>query len=173
MYPLHKFCGGRGKDVLKKVSNFLSLLHRHLCLCLNNRDRTSPNRFCYPSKCFVANGDERFARCQIVSIRSSRFAIADIFDAPRVCHATVSDLLLHTPTCSHFFEIRTSRTSQTSSSAAIPRSELIISPALISLVTTVNKYPASIQRTTHFVQTVSFLAATCHLPPFLRNLALQ
>ena len=85
--------------------------------------------------CRVTRGEALFRRILMARTRRSRFATRDRFDAPLRCHATVAELSLHTPTCDHFVSVTASNTSQPRTSAAISRSELVMSPAGFSSVT--------------------------------------
>ena len=108
--PVYKFCSGKGNFELKKVKNLLSLLKCFDAFHPYDHEGTSPSVFLYPAMCRVISGDALFFLRQIARIRRRRFATSDRFDAPRVCHATVAELSLHTPTCVNLVHMLSSST---------------------------------------------------------------
>ena len=125
--PVHKFYSGKGICELKKVRNLLSFSKCHDAFHPYDREGTSPSAFLFPTMCRVISGDALFFLRRITMIRSRQLSAFDRFDAPRVCQATVAELLLHTPTCVNLVHTLASSTSQPSISATISKSELVMS----------------------------------------------
>ena len=97
--PVHKFCEGKGKDSFKNTQKSVSLRKFHAALYPYNRDGMSPSAFRYPDRWRDMSGGAMFFLSRMVSMRRSRFSTLDLHDSPRVCHDTVAELSLQTPTC--------------------------------------------------------------------------
>ena len=95
----------------------------------------SPSVFLIPARCRGMSKEALFLWRQIANARSRRFTTWDRYYVQRDCHVTVSEFLLHTPTCMYRVETTASRTSQPMTSADISRSELVISRVGFSTVT--------------------------------------
>ena len=133
--PVQQFWLGNGKRELNQVRNSASFSKCHAAFHPKERDGTSPREFLSPATCRVTSGDARFLRRRTARIIRSRLAVLDHFEAPRVCHDTVAELLLHTPTCAWRMLLQASRTSQPKTLAIISKFELVMSPPGFSCVT--------------------------------------
>ena len=123
----------------------------------------SPKWFRSPARCFVTKGDARFFRILTARIRSSLLATFDLFDAPRVCHATVAELSLHIPTCACFVDVMASSTSHPSSAPSISRSEFVMSPCGFVCVT--RRFLTSCGHSTRHTVGLSFVSPGSQTPP--------
>lgn len=124
--------------MLKNARKSRSLLKCHSAWYPNERDGMSPSWFRFPARCRVTSGEALFFLRRIAKTRSNLFATRERLDAPLPCQATVAELSLQHPAWIHLVGTHASSTSQPSTSAAISKSELVMSPSGLSNVTSLS-----------------------------------
>ena len=133
--PVHEFCEGKGKDLLKNVQKSVSLRKCHVALYPYDRDGMSPSAFRSPSRWRVTSDNALFFLSWMVRMLRSRFATLNLRDASRVFHGTVAELLLQNPACIHLVGTTPANTIHHRTSAAISRSEFVMSSVGFAKVT--------------------------------------